>query len=132
MTILFRALAARAGECVSHPAVALALAGFARAPHRATVESAAREAEVSLKRFIALFAEEVGMTPKRYLRVARFQRVIASVHRAPDVDWMEVVERNGYYDQPHFIREFKEFSGLTPSDYFRRRGPYLQHVPLEA
>lgn len=40
------------------------------------------------------------------------------------------VERHGYYDQPHFIREFKEFSGFTPGEYLRLRGPYLQHVPL--
>jgi AraC-like DNA-binding protein len=132
MAILFRALAARADECARHPAVDLALALFARAPRRASVTSAARAAEVSVKTFIRLFAEEVGMTPKRYLRVARFQQVLARIHAAPRVDWMEVVERHGYHDQPHFIREFKDFSGLTPSDYFRRKGPYLQHVPLEA
>jgi AraC-like DNA-binding protein len=45
---------------------------------------------------------------------------------------MDVVERNGYYDQPHFIREFKEFSGFTPGEYLRLRGPYPRHVPLEA
>jgi AraC-like DNA-binding protein len=43
---------------------------------------------------------------------------------------MEVVERHGYYDQPHFIREFREFSGFTPTEYFRLRGPQIQHVPL--
>ena len=72
------------------------------------------------------------MTPKAYLRVSRFQQVLARVHAAPSVDWMEIVERHGYYDQPHFIREFKEFSGFSPSEYFRLRGPHIQHVPLEA
>lgn len=128
--ILFRALAERADECVRHPAVEIALNRFSRAA--LSVESVAREAEVSVKRLGRLFAEQVGMTPKRYLRVARFQRILAAVHVAPKVDWMEVVERHGYHDQPHFIREFKEFSGFTPSDYFRRKGPFLQHVPLEA
>ena len=72
------------------------------------------------------------MTPKTYLRVTRFQRVLDRVHKAQSVDWMEEVERHGYYDQPHFIREFREFSGFTPTEYFRLRGPYLQHVPLTA
>ena len=63
------------------------------------------------------------MTPKAYLRVSRFQRVLARVHAAPSVDWMEEVERHGYYDQPHFIREFKEFSGFTPTEYFRLARP---------
>jgi AraC-like DNA-binding protein len=132
IAILFGAMAQRFGECAHHPAVALTLNLFGRAPHRISVKVASREAEVSQKTLIRLFAEEVGMTPKTYLRVARFQRVLARVHAAPDVDWMEIVERHGYYDQPHFIREFKEFSGFTPGDYFKRRGPYLQHVPLAA
>ncbi|MBV9991307.1 MAG: helix-turn-helix transcriptional regulator [Alphaproteobacteria bacterium] len=130
--ILFRAFAARFNDATRHPAVEIALRRFARSPHRVSVATVAREAEVSPKTLIRLFGEEVGMTPKSYLRVARFQQVIARVHAAPSVDWMEVVERHGYYDQPHFIREFKEFSGFTPSEYFRLRGPYLQHVPLEA
>jgi AraC-like DNA-binding protein len=128
--ILFRAMAERFDECTHHPAVALTLALFGRAPHRVSVKDAARRAEVSQKTLIRLFAEEVGMTPKTYLRVSRFQRVLSRLHAASSVDWMEVVERHGYYDQPHFIREFKQFSGFAPSEYFRLRGPHLQHVPL--
>ncbi len=132
IAILFRAMVERHRDCERHPAVSLALSRFARAPHRTSVRAIAREAEVSAKRLIHLFAEQVGMTPKRYLRVSRFQRVLARVYAAPSVDWMEEVERHGYYDQPHFIREFREFSGFTPTEYFRLRGPYLQHVPLPA
>ncbi len=130
IAILFRAMVDRHHDIDRHPAVALALSRFARAPHRTSVRAVAREAEVSAKRLIHLFAEQVGMTPKLYLRVSRFQRVLARVHIAPRVDWMEEVEHHGYYDQPHFIREFREFSGFTPTEYFRLRGPYLQHVPL--
>lgn len=130
LAILFRAMAARFTGRVRHPAVALALARFRRAPHRVSIGATAREAEISQKKLIRLFADEVGTTPKTYLRVARFQRVLARVHMAPSVDWMEEVHAQGYYDQPHFIREFREFSGFTPTEYFKRRGPYLQHVPL--
>jgi AraC-like DNA-binding protein len=128
--VLFRALAARARQAERHPAVALALTRFERAPHRTSVKAVAREAEISVKRLIGLFADEVGMTPKAYLRVSRFQRVLARVHPAVSIDWMDEVERHGYYDQPHFIREFREFSGFTPTEYLRRRGPYLQHVAI--
>jgi AraC-like DNA-binding protein len=132
MDVLFRAMVVRFLERGHDPAVEIALRLFGRAPHRVSVTSVARRAEVGPKKLIRLFAEEVGMTPKTYLRVARFQRVLERVHAAESVDWMEIVERHGYYDQPHFIREFKEFSGFTPSEYFRLRGPHLQHVPLEA
>ena len=113
-----------------HPVVAQALATFARAPHRASVARLAAEAGVSHKRLIKLFTDEVGFTPKLYLRVIRFQRVLMRIFQAPTVDWGDVVERHGYFDQSHFIRDFREFSGLTPSEYLIRRGLYLQHVPL--
>ncbi len=130
--ILFQEMARRFSEQTRHPAVEIALRLFNLFPHKMSVTAVAREAEVSPKKLISLFAEEVGMTPKAYLRVSRFQQVVARVHVAPRVDWMEVVERHGYYDQPHFIREFKEFSGFTPTEYFRLRGPYPQHIPLGA
>ncbi|MEI9931414.1 MAG: helix-turn-helix transcriptional regulator [Rhizomicrobium sp.] len=129
--ILLAEMARRFSEQTHHPAVEIALRLFNRCPHKVSVATVARKAEVSAKKLIRLFADEVGMTPKTYLRVARFQQVLTRVHAAPNVDWMEVVERHGYYDQPHFIREFKEFSGFSPTEYFRLRGPYLQHVPLE-
>jgi AraC-like DNA-binding protein len=132
IAILFRAMTSRYRDRVRHPAVDIALAFIRRTPHRVSVKAAAKAAEISPKSLIRLFAEEVGMTPKSYLRIKRFQRVLDRVHTASSVDWMEEVERNGYYDQPHFIREFREFSGFTPTEYFRLRGPYKQHVPLKA
>jgi AraC-like DNA-binding protein len=86
-----------------------------------SVAALAAEAEMSHKKFIRLFTDEVGFTPKIYLRVARFQRVLETG---------DAVEQGGYFDQSHFIRDFREFSGLTPTEYLIRRGPYLQHVPL--
>jgi len=113
-----------------HPAVSHALAAFEPAPHRVRVAQVAREADVSHRRFIAMFTSEVGLTPKTYLRIARFQRVLKRVWQMPDVDWAEIAARHGYYDQPHFIREFRGFSGFTPAAYFAVRGPYRGHVPL--
>jgi AraC-like DNA-binding protein len=113
-----------------HPAVALALTRLAGG-RPTSVAALAAEADVSHKTFIRLFAEEVGFTPKLYLRVARFQRVLAAIFAVPQVDWGDAVEQGGYFDQSHFIRDFREFSGLTPTEYLIRRGPYLQHVPLD-
>jgi AraC-like DNA-binding protein len=113
-----------------HPAVALALRCFARRPQHASVAATARLAEISPKKFIRLFHEQVGMTPKLYLRVARFGRVVTDLHARPNVGWGDVVAQNGFYDQSHFIRDFREFSGLSPSQWLRQRGPFVQHVPL--
>jgi AraC-like DNA-binding protein len=116
---------------VRHPAVAMALARV-KGPRVTSVAALAAEAEISHKKFIRLFTEEVGFTPKLYLRVDRFQRVLANIHLAPDIDWGDAVEQGGYFDQSHFIRDFREFSGFSPSEYLIRRGPFLQHVPLDA
>lgn len=123
-------LASRAFE--HHPAVAMALERFERCPHRASVSGMARETELSQKKFIRLFSDEVGMTPKLYLRVARFQLVIDRIHFHPEIDWGDVVEGHGYYDQSHFIRDFREFTGLAPTEWLKRRGPYPHHIPLPA
>ncbi|MGH6872190.1 MAG: AraC family transcriptional regulator [Rhizomicrobium sp.] len=114
-----------------HPAVALALRRLARG-RPPSVAALAAEAEMSHKKFIRLFAEEVGFTPKLFVRIARFQRVLEHIYFAPQADWGDAVELGGYFDQSHFIRDFREFSGFTPTDYLIRRGPYIQHVPLEA
>lgn len=131
--ILAAVLVAKAARAFEHnPAVSFALARFERAPCSASIAATAREAEVDAKRFIRLFADEVGVTPKLYLRVARFQRVLNRIVRAPHVDWGDIVAQHGYYDQSHFIRDFRQFSGLNPTEYLKRRGPYTQHVPLPA
>lgn len=119
-------LAPRAFE--RHPAVELALRRFARGA--VNVAATAREAEISQKKFIRLFSEQVGLTPKLYLRVARFQRVMECITHAAAIDWWDVVEQHGYYDQPHFIRDFRDFTGFTPTQWLKLRGPFLHHIPL--
>jgi AraC-like DNA-binding protein len=79
-----------------------------------------RETGLSERRFIEVFHEQVGLTPKAFCRVRRFQRVLKSVHGAREVDWAQVALDCGYYDQPHFIHDFRGFSGLTPAQYVAR------------
>ena len=75
----------------------------------------------SAARFIATFRGEVGLTPKVYSRVARFRRVVSSLERTQDVDWADIALSCGYFDQPHFVHDFKEFAGVTPSEYLSER-----------
>lgn len=61
------------------------------------------------------FKEQVGLTPKMYSRVIRFNEIHKLISNAPDQDWQEIVYKYGYFDQAHFIREFKHFFGYSPS-----------------
>ncbi len=97
-----------------HPAVAMALQRFAA---QADVHDVVRDSGYSHRRFIALFHEAVGLTPKLYSRVQRFQRALARVARDRASTWVDLALAAGYSDQSHFNREFLEFAGVTPGEY---------------
>lgn len=103
-----------------HPAVSLALTGLRSENSRAAVRKLAREAGVSDRRFIDVFRSEVGLNPKLFHRVQRFQHVLIKVHRLPEPEWKQLALEHGYFDQSHLIRDFLAFSGFGPADYLRR------------
>lgn len=113
-----------------HPAVQFARRQFCTRPHEVSVASVFNQIGLSQRRFIQLFHEQVGVTPKAFCRVRRFQRILESVHRAREVNWVSVALDCGYYDQAHFIHDFREFSGLTPTQYWERATTHLNHVPI--
>jgi AraC-like DNA-binding protein len=110
-----------------HPAVAHALERFAMT---SDVREVVRQTGYSHRRFIALFRQAVGLTPKLYCRVLRFQRTLERMAADPAPALVELALEAGYSDQAHFNREFREFTGLTPEEY-RERSPSLPyHVPV--
>jgi AraC-like DNA-binding protein len=104
-----------------HGAVSMALAAFGRTDGGARVRDVARRVGLSERRFIQVFTAEVGLTPKLFCRVQRFQRARARVRRATAPDWARLAAACGYFDQSHLIRDFRAFSGLSPTDYLRRQ-----------
>jgi AraC-like DNA-binding protein len=107
-----------------------------------------RELGCSRRHLIAQFHKYFGMTPKMIARISRFHRVVAAIHRLgrrdslpylegkPYLDcpadagvgtatqtplrWADLALRCGYYDQSHFINDFRSFSGLSPLEFLRR------------
>lgn len=69
--------------------------------------------ERSLERY---FKTNIGLAPKYYSRIIRFSSIFKLV-QDKSVDWADIVHRAGYYDQSHFIKNFKEFTGEDPSKY---------------
>lgn len=86
-----------------------------------TVEQLAFEAGISRQHLTRLFRERVGVTPKLYARLARFQSGLAYAGSGAANDWARTALELGYADQSHWIAEFKEFSGLTPHGFAARR-----------
>jgi methylphosphotriester-DNA--protein-cysteine methyltransferase len=101
-----------------------------RVPQIERIADACRDTGLSQRRFGSVFREHVGMSPKRYARLQRFRAVVDSVQRGARIEWSRVAADCGFYDQPHLVREFREFAGMTPSAYVAARGAYVNHVPL--
>ena len=61
----------------------------------------------------------MGLPPKEFCRILLFQRAHAVAQRTGYINWAEVALTCGFYDQPHVTNEFRELSGLTPTQYER-------------
>ena len=114
-----------------HGAIPVALDAFEQAEAAVKVRDLARQVGLSQRRFIQLFTAEVGLTPKLYGRVRRFQRARELVREATEPDWAAVALECGFFDQSHLIRDFGAFSGLSPVAYLNQRSKHvlLNHVP---
>ena len=112
-----------------HRAVRYAVSAF---EHDSFLSVAAVLEKIGLseRRFSRIFSEQVGLTPKLFQRVRRFQRTMASLPSHGEVDWAGTATANGYYDQAHFINDFRSFSSVTPSDFFASRIVQRNHLPL--
>lgn len=75
------------------------------------------------KQFERIFRECVGMNPKEYSRVVRFQKTMWHMQQG-QTDFSSIAYSCGYADQSHFIREFKAMSGYTPKSFLSNHTPY--------
>jgi AraC-like DNA-binding protein len=66
------------------------------------------------------FLREIGITPKRLCRIARFQETARLISVSGVRNWADLAVDAGYFDQSHFIKEFKKYSGLTPTRLVER------------
>lgn len=97
----------------AHPAVACAL----QRPLSSRIADAQRESGFSPKHFTALFRAAVGLTPKHYSRLQRFNTVLRCLASGERLNLAACAANAGYSDQAHLTREFREFAGMTPTQY---------------
>jgi AraC-like DNA-binding protein len=87
---------------------------------------------ISARRFVEVFKQRVGMAPKQYCRVRRFQRLIRGLPGdAAAIDWADLAIASGYCDQAHLIHDFRAIAGISPGEYLMRRTEHLNHVPMD-
>lgn len=114
----------------ANPFVDYAVNQIAQMPHQAVIETISRKVGFSHKHFIDIFKQHVGLAPKAFLKVMRFQRAIYEMEQRKAINWTSVAYESGYYDQAHFIHDFKAFSGLTPAKYMAAKTDFTNYVAV--
>ena len=115
---------------VINPCIEYALAEIIRQPDQINLARMNQTIGYSQKHFIGMFKRQVGIAPKAYLRIIRFQKAISEIEECKEVNWTIISQDCGFYDQAHFINDFKFFSGFTPNEYVRRKNDILNYVPV--
>ncbi len=80
------------------------------------IETICYKAALSVRSLERYFHSCIGLTPKKFSRIIRFSHIFKLAQKKP-VDWVEIAYLAGFYNQSHFIKNFKEFTGEEPSNY---------------
>jgi AraC-like DNA-binding protein len=118
------------------PAVTIGVHALGSAGRASRTREVARHVGLSQRRLITIFTHEIGMTPKLFSRVRRFQHALVLIRRSAVPNWPRLAVECGYFDQSHMIRDFLAFSGFSPSEYFgcqrafAERGLRIKHNHL--
>ncbi len=75
---------------------------------------------LSPRKIQRLFVEQTGISAKHYAKIVRFREAKRSIEKNPGINMAELTYSSGYSDQPHFIRNFKQLYGMTPSQHRKR------------
>lgn len=127
-----RAVEAALVECARRPLVfdkAVATAAT-NLHHGATVAAAADRLGWTPRRLGREFTAQIGLAPKRFALVRRFQRLVRAAAASADPDWARLAAEHGYHDQAHLIHDFRSLAATTPGAYRPRSPAEPNHVPV--
>lgn len=83
-----------------------------------SIDEVASDAYLGRRQFERKFSETVGLSPKMFARIIRFNYVLKLIEKKEWNNLSQLAQDGGFYDQAHFIKDFKDFTGLNPKSYF--------------
>ncbi|GAC1587515.1 MAG: hypothetical protein NVS3B25_03470 [Hymenobacter sp.] len=95
-----------------------------------SLEYLARQSCLSLRQFERKFREQTGVSPKLFMRIARFNRAYALKEQAPARDWLDIALACGYADYQHMVKDFKQFAGVSPPLLVAAEARSPEHILL--
>lgn len=112
-----------------HPIVDFALREFQKSSVP-TINEVVNKIGISNRYFGQLFCDFVGITPKSFCRIQRLRRILLLLAGKTGADWSDIALTSGYFDQAHFIHDFRSFTACNPTTYLKQRGSYPCHILL--
>ncbi|MEX0646204.1 MAG: AraC family transcriptional regulator [Balneolaceae bacterium] len=105
-------------ERVTPPDLSHSVTCFMNSRIHESISQLAHKTGYSQKHLIHLFKKHMGVTPKFFQRIRRFTAVVNYIQTTTGkINWPDIAYRYGFYDQAHFIKEFRSFSGMSPREY---------------
>ena len=87
-------------------------------PGNISLDWLADQSCLSVRQFIRRFEAQIGMSPKMFQKILRLDRAYKLKNISPDLDWLHIALACGYYDYQHLVKDFKEFTALTPPAFY--------------
>ena len=100
---------------------AVAATRLRRSAGRVSMNALAAKAGVTERHLRRLFHERVGMAPKTYARIMRFEAAMKARAATPGASWTEIAHQGGWFDQAHLDKDFMALTGFTPTEFARTR-----------
>ncbi|MGV3460098.1 MAG: DUF6597 domain-containing transcriptional factor [Flavobacterium sp.] len=97
-----------------------------------SIENVADNLGISQRQLERRFTAAVGISPKLFARITRFQNVLQLIENKAFKSFTATAYDGGFYDQAHFIKDFKDFTGLNPKQYFAENLEMVKHFTFEA
>lgn len=110
------------------PRVAAAVELAGRARGAISIDAMACAAGLSGRQLERVFLREVGLAPKRFARIVRFQAVLRARTECGATAWAAIAHDLGYTDQAHLVRDFRAFAGVPPAAYFRTEHGFSEYL----
>lgn len=118
------------GRLIANPFVDYSVKMILQHPHQISINHLASKVGFSQEHLIKIFKEHVGVTPKAFLKIIRFQKAIQEIDVLKKTNWTSLAFESGYFDQAHFINDFKDFSGFTPNQYLKMQSDFTNYIAV--
>lgn len=100
-------------------------ANLIRSTKGVKIKEVSTRLRISKRQLEREFKEKIGISPKHYLRIIRINEVLRLLNKGKEINLTSVAYHCGYFDQSHFIHDFKKLTGQKPTIFIRKRGQFI-------